>query len=252
ARVGLAESPDLTWQREDDVEVAHRQESFRTRRDPPLLPQRLTLGAVPVAAGVVRGMLESARGTRIDMAAERGCPAQRDGREHPALRKRQVVLGLERRAVLPNDLGDVETWPPAGCPAGIHGGSVRLQSIEGTLGLGYQGRGDTRIARGGFDAAVAEQYLDHAQIGAAFQEVCREAVPKHVRRDLPCHAGLADRELERQARRVRTQVATARVRLKDPRRRRSLDRPVLPQDHQQARAEHHEALLLALATPNVN
>ena len=64
-------------------------------------------------------MLKSARGTRIDMAAERGSPAQRNGREYPALGGREVGIGFEGRAVLPHNLGDVETWLPAGCPAGI-------------------------------------------------------------------------------------------------------------------------------------
>jgi hypothetical protein len=49
-----------------------------------------------------------------------------------------------------------------------------------TLGLAYQGRGDIRVACGGPDTVVAEQNLDHAQVGASFEQVRGKAVSEHV------------------------------------------------------------------------
>ena len=36
-----------------------------------------------------------------------------------------------------------------------------------------------------FEVSMAEQYLNGAQIGAGFEQVCGEAVPKRVRMDVP-------------------------------------------------------------------
>ena len=41
------------------------------------------------------------------------------------------------------------------------------------------------------DGGVAEQFLDHAQVGAMLQQVGGEAVPQHVRGDVPRNGGLA-------------------------------------------------------------
>jgi hypothetical protein len=43
--------------------------------------------------------------------------------------------------------------------------------------------GDTRIERGGGEAAVAEQRLDVAQIGAAAEQMRRARVPERMRRE---------------------------------------------------------------------
>lgn len=62
--------------------------------------ERLALRAVPVPTGVVGGAFEATRAAHVEMLTELGRPAQRDGREHPALGERQVHLGFERSAVL--------------------------------------------------------------------------------------------------------------------------------------------------------
>ena len=41
--------------------------------------------------------------------------------------------------------------------------------------------GDVRVNLGGADAGVAHQFLNDSQVGTVFEQVCGEAVPKHVR-----------------------------------------------------------------------
>jgi len=72
------ERAQLRWQCEDDVEVPRVEHPRSTRFDPLLLGERLALGAVPIAARVVRGMLVSAPGTSIHVAAEHRGTALRD------------------------------------------------------------------------------------------------------------------------------------------------------------------------------
>jgi len=48
---------------------------------------------------------------------------------------------------------------------------------------GDQPGADVHVADGGADVGVAEQHLNHAQIGTGFQAVSRKGVPQRVRRD---------------------------------------------------------------------
>ena len=52
--------------------------------------------------------------------------------------------------------------------------------------------GDVRVNFRRADGRVAEQFLDYAQIRAMFQQMRREAVPQHVRRDVALDAGALD------------------------------------------------------------
>src|SRR5215813_4378299 len=52
-RIALRECVERVWQREDEVEVRHRQQFRPPRLEPALLRPGLALRAVPVAAGVV-------------------------------------------------------------------------------------------------------------------------------------------------------------------------------------------------------
>jgi len=79
----LGERAQLARQREDDMEVPHREQPLGPRGDPLLLPQGLALGAVPVAAGIVGHADRPAGAAALDMAAELGGPAQLD-RAHGA------------------------------------------------------------------------------------------------------------------------------------------------------------------------
>jgi len=49
-----------------------------------------------------------------------------------------------------------------------------------------------RVHLCGRDRRMAEQFLNHAQIGAMFEEMGREAMAKHMRRDVPADPGPAN------------------------------------------------------------
>ena len=66
-------------QREDDMEVRHRQQLGLTGGEPFGARQTLALRAVPVAAGIVGAADQAAIGAVLDMAAQRRRPAQLDG-----------------------------------------------------------------------------------------------------------------------------------------------------------------------------
>src|SRR3954452_22288473 len=80
-------------------------------------------------------------------------------------------------------------WSPAaywGSCAGM-GGSVRVAQAC---------RVDASVDLGGRDRGVAEQLLDRAQVGAAFEQVRGEAVAQGVRRHAGSQGGLADPEAQ--------------------------------------------------------
>ena len=52
--------------------------------------------------------------------------------------------------------------------------------------------GHVRVDFGCADVGVAEQFLDHAKIGAVFEEVGGKSVSQHVRRDVSRNAGARD------------------------------------------------------------
>jgi hypothetical protein len=72
---------DGLGQGEDNVEIDDRQELLLAGTDPAGAGQRLALGAMAVAAGVVGGALEAAVGivTPLEMAAQSRGATQRQG-----------------------------------------------------------------------------------------------------------------------------------------------------------------------------
>src|SRR5260370_35336874 len=64
------------------MDVARREKFSLTRGNPPFTGARLTLRAVPVAAGVVRDGAMSAASAFIEMAAECGGAAPCNGQQH--------------------------------------------------------------------------------------------------------------------------------------------------------------------------
>jgi hypothetical protein len=57
---------------------------------------------------------------------------------------------------------------------GVEGGR---EAVERAAGTAQEQRGDGGVAGGGIDAAMAEQDLNGAEFGAAFEQVGGEAVP---------------------------------------------------------------------------
>jgi hypothetical protein len=80
------------WNAEDEMIVADGQQFLLPLPKPLVARSGLTLGAVPVAAGVIRDSLVPAVYARIAMTAEGGGAAAREGIEHLALRP-----GLRKR-----------------------------------------------------------------------------------------------------------------------------------------------------------
>src|SRR6266436_1009386 len=58
----------------------------------------------------------------------------------------------------------------------------RREPVERAGYRADRGVGDARVKRRGIELRVAEQHLDHANVGILFQEVGSEAVPQRVRR----------------------------------------------------------------------
>ena len=173
------EGAKLRREREDDVEVADRQEPRGARTNPPLLREALAFGAMPIATGVVRRMLVPARAAHVDMAAECGRPAERDRREHPPFSRGERMLGLELGAVRAHDVGDVEARPPGEDRGLCHAESARVhQPFEGALGLRERPGADARIDGRRPNVGMAEQDLNCAQVRPALEEVGGEAVPE--------------------------------------------------------------------------
>jgi len=89
-----------------------------------------------------------------------------------------VCFGFKRGTVLAHDVRDVVTWPPGECRTMVQSGSARLlQSLDGAFDLGEHPDRDAGVACRRADAVMTEQDLDHAQIGAGFEKMSREAVP---------------------------------------------------------------------------
>ena len=132
---------DLGRQREDDVEVADRQQIGLARGEPIPCRRALALGAMPVAAGVVGDAAVAAVLAGLDMAAERGRAAGLDGRHHLQLAEAQMagmgrapggamamedVCDLQRRAAHRRRVRrPVSSLPPAAARSGRAGSSRR-------------------------------------------------------------------------------------------------------------------------------
>ena len=101
---------DLGRQREDDVEVADRQEIGDARGEPPPCRRALAFGTVPVAAGVVGDAVVTAVRARLDMTAE-GCGATGLDRRHHLHLAEAEMAGMGRApggAMAMEDVGDLQ------------------------------------------------------------------------------------------------------------------------------------------------
>ncbi len=96
---------------EDDVEVGNREQFGFAPLEPACAGQCLTLGAVPVAAGVIRDADVGALAALFDVAAEGGGAAGFNGAQEAELLKREPVALLEGGPVTSNDIGQLEGRP---------------------------------------------------------------------------------------------------------------------------------------------
>ena len=112
-RIALTKRNQSVGQREDHVEVGHAEHFFLSRGEPALARLRLALGAVAVAAAVIRDGLVAASGTVIDMSAQSRCAALSDGAQHLQLLIAEMlaVLVHEPCALCMNEIGHLEGGP---------------------------------------------------------------------------------------------------------------------------------------------
>src|SRR3954466_2673003 len=129
---------------------------------------------------------------------------------------------------------------------------LRTEEVERTLGAPDVPLGHLGVPGRGLDRRVAEQPLDSADVGARLEKVCGEAVTQGMSGDALFEAAL-DYDL--------VQYTLDRARRDGPTRDgpgeqeaslRACGLPVRPQDVEQALAEHHVAVLRALALVNVD
>jgi hypothetical protein len=138
-------------------------------------PQTLTLGTVAVAAGAIDDAGMFAVVAPFDSAAQGRGAAVLDG-PHPAPRMQRTVMRLPvRGSVLSEDVGQLQGWlrhagPLRRGPGFGFGFAAQalagLQLIQRALGVANELRRDSGVAGGGVDAAVAQQHLDDADVGA--------------------------------------------------------------------------------------
>ena len=113
ALVGEREARERLRHGEDEVDVPDRQELLLARRHPRVPRGGQTLGAMPVAAAVVREGRVCALVTAIAVPAERRGAALGDGPEdapmlpgHPGAVRLQEAI-----AMLAHDVGHLKGWP---------------------------------------------------------------------------------------------------------------------------------------------
>jgi hypothetical protein len=109
-RIALTKWNQGMRQCEDYVEVRHAEQFFLSRGEPALARLRLTLGAVAVAAAVIRDGLVAAAWTIIDMSAQSRCSALSDGAQHLQLLIAEMlaVLVHEPSALCMNEISHLE------------------------------------------------------------------------------------------------------------------------------------------------
>jgi hypothetical protein len=164
---------------EDDVEVRDRQEFAPPGLEPFGFGQGLTLGAVPVAAGVVGDHLVVAMVAPIEMSPQGGGPALLDSAHDLPL------LGIHRLAelaaivfsVLAEDVRDFQTWLAHVRARDL----LQGQGVERTGDLLDAWDGNVGVLGRGRDTLVSQEDLNHPQVGPRLEQVCGEAVTQGVR-----------------------------------------------------------------------
>ena len=116
--------------REDDVEIADRQQIGLAGREPILRRRALALGAMAVAARVVGDAAVAAILAALDMPAERGRAAVLDGRHHLKLAEAHMP-GIGSAPVGPMAMKDVCDLQPRAAPAAGYASGRGHPSING-------------------------------------------------------------------------------------------------------------------------
>jgi len=148
--------------------------------------------AKTVAAGVVKDAGVVALAALFDVAAQLRRAAGLNGTQRAELFKRQAMSLAVSRPVAANDVGQFQCWPCHGLvvrnwrlglrilpwPPSLSFGKILRKLIEGRTCGGNLVHSDGGVASGGFDAAMAEQHLNDANVFSVFQQVSGKAVAR--------------------------------------------------------------------------
>jgi len=173
---------DLGGKREDNMEVADRQQVGLALGQPDAGCGALALGAVAVAATVVGNALMPTVLAGIDVAAKRRGAAVLDRRHDLELGQAQMagLNGAIAGSFSSEDIGDLERGAQVGSAAGILALHQHRQMLERTGHRADRFGRNARVECGGIELAVPQQDLDDADIDILFQQMGREAVVQRM------------------------------------------------------------------------
>ena len=176
---------DLGGKREDDMEVADRQQVGFALGQPGARSGALAFGAVPIAAAVVGNAPVPAVLAGIDVAAERRRAAVLDRRHDLELGQAQMtgLDGTIAGAFSSEDIGDLERGAQAASAAGILAFHQQRQTLERTGHRADRLGRNARIERGRIELGVPQQHLDDADVDILLEQMRGEAVAQCVRAD---------------------------------------------------------------------
>ena len=106
--VAQGERIEIVGQREDDVEVRRRQQALEPLREPLRSSGALALGAMPVAAGVIRDALVAAAVACVHVPAQCGGAARGDVSQDALLGARRGMCEPVLFSVRTHHVGDLE------------------------------------------------------------------------------------------------------------------------------------------------
>ena len=184
--VAPRELAQLGRQSEHHMEVVDGQDAVEARLQPARPAHGLALGAVAIAARVVRRALVPARRAHVDVAAERSRATEHHIAGDAGLTRAERVRAHVRGQGAPKDVGDLQSRPVASrrfarfarSTVGVLGhcspsaedlSARRPDQVEGTWHLAQAGRGQVQVLGRAPDGRVAEQHLHRAHVGACLQ-----------------------------------------------------------------------------------
>src|SRR6516164_6161359 len=181
----VGDRSDLGWQRENDVEIADRQQIGLAGCKPILCLRTLTLWAMTVAARVVGDAAVAAIFAALDMTAE-GCRAALLNGRHDLELSQAHMPGIGSAPVgsmAMKDVCDLEPRAAHGRPPRPRVATSRRSMVQAGRG-GWLQPGSSywrhECKAPGVELGVAQERLDHANIDILLEEVRGEAVPQCV------------------------------------------------------------------------
>ena len=164
----VSDAGDFLRHGEDDMEILDRQQFGFTRLQPAGALGVLTLRTVPIPTRVVGDTSMRAVVAFFDMTAEYSGAANLNGTHDAQLAAGECVRLAIGGAVPSKNVGQLDSRPGHGARLLLLG-FAEWQLIERTGGLPKGARRDLGVTRGGIDPAMAQQHLDHPNIGAVLQ-----------------------------------------------------------------------------------